>query len=116
MPRLALLLIFVPSLAWSAGPTDSDPKLDALINGCIREVRRDRICDSLVTLKEVGDDAIEAVKEYIALGPYEYYFLTVANIAVTGRARFRVPVFQNRWQAVFDFRRDETNLTFTRRF
>ncbi len=117
MRRLIFVLIFLlPALGFGATNSDLDPKLDALVQGCLRQARRDRICDGLITLKMVGDDSIEAIKEYIDLGVYEYYMLTAANAALTGRIRVRFPIFRGKWQVILDSQRDATDLVFSRSF
>lgn len=66
-----------------------DQKLDAIVQECERQQHRDKICDSLINLKNIGDDSIEAIKEYIELGVYQYYALTALNYALTGRLRIK---------------------------
>lgn len=116
MSRLAFaLILLLPCAGFGASSLDTDPKLDALVQGCAQQAHRDRICDSIVALHLVGNDAIEAVKEYADLGVYEYAALTALNYAATGRLRIRFPVTKY-WQATFDYQRDNTALIFSSKF
>lgn len=116
MCRLAVLFILLLPITGFSASLDTDPKLDALVQGCVRQANRDRICDSLITLQIIGNDSIEAIKEYVHLGVYEYYALTALNYAATGRLRLRFPVFRGKWTATFDSQRDSTDLIFSTRF
>lgn len=111
-----MVFIILITIESRAATSDTDPKLDALIQGCVRQAHRDRICDGLISLRDVGTDSIEAIKEYINLGVYEYYALTALNYAATGRLRIRFPVFGGRFQLTFDSRRDSNELILSTKF
>lgn len=68
---------------------DAERKLDAVAQACIDAPKKDQICQAIVQLKQVGDDAIETVKEYMHLSPREYAILTFINMVSTGRVRIR---------------------------
>jgi hypothetical protein len=53
---------------------------------------RDPICEGLVKLRNVGDDFIESIKEFVDLTPNQYFLLTLANAAIQRRVRFRTRV------------------------
>jgi hypothetical protein len=65
------------------------PKIDSVITACVQSVKKDKICEALTEFKQVGDDAIEAIKVYIHLTPREYFLLTVANMIASNRIRFK---------------------------
>lgn len=87
---------------------DYDAQLESLVQECNRQPHRDRICDGIITMKIIGEDSIEAVKEFINLGTYEYYLLTAANFVLTGRLRFKVPV--GKISLTVDYRKDNFQL------
>lgn len=87
-----------------------DPKLDTLIQACQKAPRRDKICDALITLQMIGNDSIEAVKEYVELGPYEYYALTALNVALTGRLRVRFALTRT-IMSTLDVQKDSTQFS-----
>lgn len=83
-----------PAFADIAEPTgdNTDIQLNQLINACVTAIVRDPICDGLVKLRNVGDDFIESVKEFVDLTPRQYFLLTIANAAIQQRVRFRTRV------------------------
>lgn len=105
-----LPLIFFLCLSEMAWGQEADPKLDAIIQGCLQQPQRDKICDSLISLKIIGDDSIEAIKEYVELRPIHYYLLTLANYALTGRLRIHITIPRSPVKVVLDHRRDATEV------
>ena len=82
-------------------------QLDALVSACEQQARRDEVCDGLIKLKQVGDDAVEAIKEYVNLGPFEYAVATALNYAVNGRLRVRSRSFiYRKAEHTYDYKRD----------
>ena len=86
-----LFLIIVVSFKADADEAKAadEAKIDAVVNACRDKPKRDKICDALIEFKQVGDDAIELVKNYIQLTPRDYALLTIANILIQGRLRFK---------------------------
>ena len=106
----------VQSLAQTRTPTNpnsSDLKSDEIILSCQTAKRSDEICKALVGIKNIGDDSVEAIKEYVALGPYEYTALTAANMLATGRLRVRSKSFIHpAARHIYDFRKEEVTIVF----
>lgn len=69
-------------------------KIDELIQACQlgkNQLGQDQrgICNMILELQQIGDDAVETVKALIPLGPFEYFILTVINFTTSGRLRFQ---------------------------
>jgi hypothetical protein len=108
-----ILFLIVAGSGVQARGQQVDPKLETSIEECLKLPHRDKICDALINLKLIGDDSIEAVKEYIELGPLEYYVLTAANLALTGRLRIKVPIPHSRVTGIIDRQNDSTSIGFS---
>lgn len=111
-------LIFFSSNCWSQEePTEETQSVDEIIKACQASQNKDDICKALVRLREVGDDYIEAIKEYIDLGPYQYAILTVANMFATNRLRVRFGAFLiPKATHTIDMQKDEIKFTTEIRF
>lgn len=118
MIRGGPLLLAAALLASSPGraqfrpqnPEDDDKvQLDQLVNACLTAQSRDALCDTIIQIRQIGDDAVEMVKTYVKLGPFEYAMLTVANFAVTGRLRVKTqPLFYKDVENTIDYNTDGT--------
>lgn len=69
-------------------------KIDELIQACQigkNQVGQDQrgICNMILELQQIGDDALETVKVLVPLGPFEYFILTLINFTSSGRLRFQ---------------------------
>ncbi len=96
--------------AWAQtqSPTTDQQKLQSLVEACTSAKTKDPVCEYIVTLKQIGDDSIEAIKQYVKLGPYQYYALTALNFALTGRLRFKTDsIFSDKGSYIFDYKKDE---------
>lgn len=98
--RILFVLLLIPTPSPSAlADVHTEQKIQEVINACAQhpshqaERDEDKLCKALVTFKNIGDDAIEAVKEYTNLTPRDYAILTVVNYMVTGRLRIRTKSF-----------------------
>lgn len=121
-----MFAIFYSSLCLAQRPSErelrketTDLKIKTLADGCanIPLHQRDQICDALVELKNVGDDAIESIKATIKLSPTEYTLLTAANAIATGRLRVKTqaPLMTNAWY-VFDLKKDSSLFSLEKNF
>ena len=112
-----VLIIFfsLAAVAEYVPPKESTVRIDELAAACAQNSKRDAICDVIVQLKQVGDDAVEAIKTFVNLGPAEYAVLTVLNAAYSQRVRIRsrVPYFTS-WNSTLDLQPNQTSLTFER--
>jgi hypothetical protein len=117
---LFLIFAFCPLVGWSQSDenraletrqspkTAQDVEFNRLYQGCLGQLVRDQLCQMVIATKQVGDDALEAVKELVPMGPLEYTLMTAANVAYTGRLRVKVPSPFPKWEGTFDFNRDAT--------
>lgn len=116
---LAFFLFFSSSFSFAALPTQTDPreqerqaKLDALYSACLQQKKRDKLCDSVITARQIGDDAVEFIKEYMDLSPAAYAMLTLANMLATGRFRIRTKSFLNpKANHVYDYQTKDNTMT-----
>lgn len=100
-----------PAFADISEPTgdNTNTQLDQIINSCVTAAVRDPICDGLVKLRNVGDDFIESVKEFVDLTPRQYFILTLANATIQQRVRFRTRAsFLPDGQFTLDLKEDES--------
>lgn len=84
-----LILLITCCLAVRSNAEELAPKIESVINACVESGTKDKICEALTEFKQVGDDAIEAIKVYIHLTPREYFLLTVANMIASNRIRIK---------------------------
>jgi type IV secretory pathway TrbF-like protein len=91
--------------------------LDKLADACVQQQSQDDLCMFIIDLKQIGDDSVEAVKQYIVLDEYEYYALTVINAIATARVRIKMesPFRKNATQTI-DVRPDSIMISFETRF
>ena len=109
----ALFGLSLPAAAEYVAPKESTIRIEELAAACAQYNKRDPICDAIVQLKQVGDDAVEAIKTFVNLGPAEYAVLTVANAVYTQRIRVRSHVpYLPKWNSTLDLQPDQTTLTF----
>ena len=106
-----LLLFFSLSSHGEEGrPTQTENKkiqIDQLVAACISQQKKDQVCEGLIKLKQIGDDAVEAIKEYVQLGPFEYAVVTAANYAINGRLRIRSRSFlYKKAEHTYDYKKD----------
>ncbi len=108
-----VLLLFTHS----ATATEADDSLDLVIQGCLKSPNHDEICNAIVDLKNIGDDSIEAIKQYAKLTPRQYFALTIANALAKQRLRIRTKsyFFENA-NDTLDLRPDGFFLTFELKF
>lgn len=91
----------------------SQLKIDTISDACHSAPHKDKICEGVVLLKQIGDDSVEAVKEYVDLGPKGYAALTVANWISIGRIRIRTRSFiTSRANHTYDIQKDKTEFLF----
>ncbi|GIL17573.1 MAG: hypothetical protein BroJett040_13240 [Oligoflexia bacterium] len=83
-----LTSLLVPITAHSTEETQAQ-QIDSLASACLQATKKDKICEAIITMKQIGDDSIEAIKEYIDLTPSQYAVLTAINYAASGRIRIR---------------------------
>mgnify|MGYP000863917773 CR=1 FL=1 len=97
--------------------TEADDSLDLVIQGCLKSPNHDEICNAIVDLKNIGDDSIEAIKQYAKLTPRQYFALTVANALARQRLRIRTKsYFFENGNDTLDLRPDGFFLTFELKF
>ncbi len=74
--------------------------------------KKEGICNLILNVKQLGDDSIETIKEYMNLGPYQYAFLTVANMIANRRLRVKsgVPYLKGVTQTI-DIQSGESSIT-----
>ena len=90
-----------------------EEKLNELYSACLQQKKKDKLCDSVITARQIGDDAVEYIKEYMELTPSMYALLTLANFASTGRLRVKTKsFFFKKAQHVYDYQRDGNKITF----
>lgn len=94
--RFCCFYIFWLLLLGYSGPVQAQvqtppqaAKIDTIVNACIHANSKDKICEALVELKQIGDDAIEIIKNYYDLSPRDYAILTAVNVIIQGRFRIR---------------------------
>lgn len=91
--------------------------IDEIAAACLRAAKKDKICTTLVELKQIGDDSIEIIKTYIVLTPAEYSALTLLNMIATGRFRIRTKsYFIKGANDILDFKRDSTTFLIEKNF
>lgn len=81
--------VFCHSSLAAEDPPPEPRNIEALVNACVVQKSRDEVCKTLIKIKQLGDDYVEAIKEYADLSPDEYAILTTANMIVTKRFRIR---------------------------
>lgn len=104
-----LLLWFSPESGAQERRREDDVKvqLDQLVQACVQSEKRDDVCNTLIQVHQIGDDAVEAIKAFVHLGPFEYAVLTAANFAATGRLRVRPqPILRKDVQNTIDYNKD----------
>jgi hypothetical protein len=119
---ITVLLLQLPELsAWGDSKDiyseNQQVKMDELADACARQAKPDEICVIIVNARQIGNDAVEAVKAFLNLTPEEYALLTAANALAQGRIRIRTGVpFLRGVSATFDLQRDETRVLFETSF
>lgn len=106
------------SFAHAQATTSSDKNsnehvnFDSLARACQTEAVRDKICEIIVNARDISNDAVEAVKQYVNLTPFEYAVLTTANAVANKRfrVRFRNPYTRRKVNQTLDIRKDSTML------
>lgn len=84
------LLIFLSLFAHSLSTFGQEPiSLNKLADACVAQQSQDSLCHVILDLRQIGNDSVEAIKQYIELGPYQYYSLTVLNALATSRIRIK---------------------------
>ena len=92
-------------------------KVEEMADACAQVHQKDQICSLVLQVRQIGKDAIEAVKEYVALSETEYTLLTIANAAATQRVRLRSGIYNlPNAGLTLDIKKDETNLIFDHSF
>jgi hypothetical protein len=88
--KLRLLLTFSVVFINSASSFgESLNRISHLAEVCLQQQTKDEICSTLVNMKQIGDDSVEAIKQYADLGPTEYYALTLLNVIISKRLRIK---------------------------
>lgn len=88
--RIRIILTFYLVLTTSLSSFgESIKNISHLAEECLRQPKKDEVCSTIVNLKQIGDDSVEAIKQYVKLGPTEYYALTVLNVLVSKRLRVK---------------------------
>ncbi len=116
---LFLTMTSVPafSVEQASPKQDAKAELDRVIQACVRSEKRDAICDTLAQVRQIGDDAVEWVKAYVHLTPFEYAALTVGNFISTNRARINLqPLFNKEVRNIVDLKNGEVTLILERNF
>lgn len=119
---MIILLLQLPELsAWGDSKDiyseNQQVKMDELADACARQAKPDQICVIIVNARQIGNDAVEAVKAFLNLTPEEYALLTAANALAQGRIRIRTGVpFLKGVSSTLDLQRDETRLLFETSF
>jgi hypothetical protein len=92
-------------------------QLDQIADACQRQNRKDKMCEALIQLREIGDDAVEAVKNFANLTPTEYALLTAVNSIANGRVRVRTKArFFGNGADTLDIHKQTVALIFERTF
>lgn len=92
---------------------NAEAKILELSEACRKQQRTDIVCNFLVTIRQVGDDAVEAVKAYADLSEDQYKALTIINVLVTGRFRLKYKSGLTRTgMDTIDIQRDQFSYTF----
>jgi hypothetical protein len=98
-------------------PEEQKVKFDEIADACRQSKNKDKICDIFIEARQIGDDALEAVKQYIELTKNQYAVLTVLNALATGRVRIRSQAYiVNEASLTLDLQKDGTSLVFDKAF
>lgn len=99
--------------AQDAREKETQAKLDELYAACMQQKKKDKICDSVITAKQIGNDSVEFIKEYMNLSPAAYAALTLANMIATGRFRIKTnSFFYRKADHIYDYKTKDNTLTF----
>lgn len=92
---------------------EKQAKLDELYAACMQQKKKDKLCDSVISAKQIGDDSVEFIKEYMNLTPTAYAMLTIANMMATGRFRIRTSSFiSKKANHIYDYKTRDNSFTF----
>lgn len=120
-PAIAVLCVLLAS-PWARAEAqragdENQVQLDELVKACISSQSQDEVCRTLVQIQQIGNDAVEAIKTFVHLGPFEYAVLTAANFALTQRLRIRTrPLLFKDMQNTLDYNKGTVTLIFEREF
>jgi hypothetical protein len=115
------LLLSANCFAEAAPATNEIPEhkfqFEEMSEACAKTDKRDKICDVLVQVRNVGKDALEFAKETLDLTPTQYTLLTIGNSLATGRFRIRTNAYFIPDTALtLDFQRSETSFLLEKSF
>lgn len=113
------LLFAENQAAQDARDKETQAKLDELYSACMQQKKKDKLCDSVITAKQIGNDSVEYIKEYMKLSPAAYAALTLANMFATGRFRIKTKSFINKKaDHILDYKAKDntTTLIYEQRF
>lgn len=121
---MKVVCLFITSffLFFAAKPAEADEtninvQLSTVVDACRSQASKDKICEALITLQQIGDDSIEAVKEYIDLSPRSYAILTAVNAIASSRLRIRTKSFVvKNANHTYDLRKDKAEFLFEMEF
>jgi hypothetical protein len=115
-------IFFLGLQTWADIPTTQEEqerqaKLDDIVSSCTLQKKRDKICDSIITARQIGNDSVEFIKEYMDLPPYAYSMLTALNFLGTGRIRIKTKssIFK-KTDHIYDLQRDKITFIVERKF
>jgi hypothetical protein len=114
---LTSFFLLVSSKPARAEEAKNNVQLSTVVDACRTQANKDKICEALISLQQIGDDSIEAVKEYIDLSPRSYAILTAVNAIASGRLRIRTKSFViKNANHTYDLRRDKAEFLFEMEF
>lgn len=106
------LLFAENQISQDAREKENQAKLDELYSACMQQKKKDKLCDSVITAKQIGNDSVEYIKEYMKLSPAAYAALTLANMIATGRFRIKSKsFFYKKADHIYDYKTKDNTIT-----
>ncbi|MCE3009539.1 MAG: hypothetical protein LW875_02865 [Proteobacteria bacterium] len=118
---LAIVLLLCSHYGKAAPLIESESakagQIDEVIAACAQARKKDEVCDAIVKLKDIGNDALEAIKEFTNLTPAQYFALTVANAMAQGRIRIRTrPKWAPHYEQTIDIKNKSITILISTQF
>jgi hypothetical protein len=125
--RIFLAIILLSSITKAEQPVDRSnhenvaPKardsINAVATACREMNNHEGACAVVQDIQNIGNDAIEAIKEYVNVGPFEYALLTLVNVGVSQRLRIRSQLpFRKDITQTIDIKKDSYLVSWEKRF
>jgi len=112
MDRFLFVLLIAFSISGSAeAAPENTIRLESMADSCLKSSQQDEICQSLIQLRQMGYDSVEAIKQYANLSQNQYTLLTIANAIATKKIRLRSKsYFLKDGYDILDIRKDSASL------